>query len=229
MPMSEAILTYRLFEALRRFFNLLAESAVIFLSDINLCCPFGRNLRQTISPSVRAPAASKEGTFRAPFYPRQPPTHVAHSGELRGGGQAEFPLSAVPPTHHPIRFTLSGRQALLPIVATPGHLTALHGAPNRNPRFERPFGRNWSEWQDLNLRPYAPKAYALPGCATFRFEVLEPIIAGGSGVVPDRFSKASRASRFGLLFPDNPPFLHPDLNVNKKVIIPEPVEPSETS
>jgi hypothetical protein len=27
---------------------------------------------------------------------------------------------------------------------------------------------NWSEWQDLNLRPPAPEAGALPGCATLR-------------------------------------------------------------
>ena len=29
-------------------------------------------------------------------------------------------------------------------------------------------GKIWSEWQDLNLRPPAPEAGALPGCATLR-------------------------------------------------------------
>lgn len=28
--------------------------------------------------------------------------------------------------------------------------------------------KNWSERQDLNLRPLAPKASALPNCATLR-------------------------------------------------------------
>ena len=32
-----------------------------------------------------------------------------------------------------------------------------------------PEGEGWSEWQDSNLRPPAPEAGALPGCATLRF------------------------------------------------------------
>ena len=48
---------------------------------------------------------------------------------------------------------------------------------NPNPasthRFERCDGarRSWSGWQDSNLRPTAPKAVALPGCATPRLAV----------------------------------------------------------
>ncbi len=32
--------------------------------------------------------------------------------------------------------------------------------------------KNWSGREDLNLRPHAPHACALPGCATPRFEVV---------------------------------------------------------
>ena len=32
-----------------------------------------------------------------------------------------------------------------------------------------PEGEEWSEWKDSNLRPPAPEAGALPGCATLRF------------------------------------------------------------
>jgi hypothetical protein len=31
-------------------------------------------------------------------------------------------------------------------------------------------GKDWSEWQDLNLRPPRPERGALPGCATLRLE-----------------------------------------------------------
>lgn len=35
----------------------------------------------------------------------------------------------------------------------------------------------WSLWQDLNLRPFAPKANALPNCATQR-------LVEGTGIEP---------------------------------------------
>ena len=44
-----------------------------------------------------------------------------------------------------------------------------------------PEGEGWSEWQDSNLRPPAPEAGALPGCATLRFlaERTYNVAAGG--------------------------------------------------
>ena len=45
------------------------------------------------------------------------------------------------------------------------------GSRSREKGIGRKFG-DWSEWQDLNLRPPAPEAGALPGCATLRFRVL---------------------------------------------------------
>src|SRR4051794_37499577 len=51
------------------------------------------------------------------------------------------------------------------LVDTCGHRTArlVSGSPSRSPASE-----GWSEQQDLNLRPPAPKAGALPGCAMLR-------------------------------------------------------------
>ena len=34
---------------------------------------------------------------------------------------------------------------------------------------KNPIGFKWSEWRDSNPRPSAPKADALPSCATLRF------------------------------------------------------------
>jgi hypothetical protein len=42
-------------------------------------------------------------------------------------------------------------------------------------------GKIWSEWQDLNLRPPAPEAGALPGCATLRPSRLTYIDASPEG------------------------------------------------
>ena len=53
-------------------------------------------------------------------------------------------------------------------------------------RAVRPRDRNWSEWQDLNLRPPAPEAGALPGCATLRPAGKARYLAGSSGGVKRR-------------------------------------------
>ena len=39
---------------------------------------------------------------------------------------------------------------------------------NRAEPLQRFRGSDWSEWQDLNLRPRRPERRALPGCATLR-------------------------------------------------------------
>ena len=38
--------------------------------------------------------------------------------------------------------------------------------------FSKAYQQKWSEWQDLNLRPLAPEASALPSCATSRCPIL---------------------------------------------------------
>ena len=42
----------------------------------------------------------------------------------------------------------------------------MHG--NRKVPSEGNFYFEWSEWSELNRRPLAPEASALPSCATFR-------------------------------------------------------------
>src|SRR6185312_3464237 len=74
------------------------------------------------------------------------------------------------------------------------------GSPEANEMADRPFrgpnarsvsdgpgiplkvigGKEWSEREDLNLRPPAPQADALPGCATFRSIQEGQISLGGA-------------------------------------------------
>ena len=112
--------------------------------------------------------------------------------------------------HNPELYQLSyahQRQTLFwrAILTTLGAAEYRHrgGTPGRirtcNPRLRRPvlyplsYGRNaflpcrfrgWSGWRDLNPRPIAPKAIALPGCATPR--------------QVRRFQKVARPERFEL-------------------------------
>lgn len=52
----------------------------------------------------------------------------------------------------------------------------------------------WSEWRDLNSRPYGPEPYALPNCATPRYNIY---VAFASSVA---FLGARRACPLGLAF-----------------------------
>ena len=52
----------------------------------------------------------------------------------------------------------------------------------------------WSEWRDLNSRPYGPEPYALPNCATPRYNIY---IAFASSVA---CLGARRACPLGLAF-----------------------------
>ena len=56
---------------------------------------------------------------------------------------------------------------------------------------------NWSEWQDSNLRPYRPKRYALPGCATLRY-LFMPVVKILTGL--SKSQNLSNASNAFLLF-----------------------------
>ena len=124
--------------------------------------------------------------------------------------------------HNPGLYQLSYAHHCYKLYTPNCQLTGQNGAPGRtrtcNPRLRRPVlypvelralrkFRNWSGWRDSNPRPTAPKAVALPGCATPRTVQILPKKTGpdwGPVLIygaPGRIRTSDRLVRSQVLYP----------------------------